>query len=107
MSNYSKGKRTEKIVADDLKERGFEIPFKSVFVRFHNIDFGPWDIVAVQEIAGIKVWMLVQCTTWQHRAERRENCLAWMRKYFLPGMKGYLVSKKGKEQELIWEELVI
>jgi Holliday junction resolvase-like predicted endonuclease len=49
MNKIRKGKYIENKAADALKSQGWQILFKSVFVRFQNIDFGGlFDIVAVK-----------------------------------------------------------
>jgi hypothetical protein len=110
MSNYSKGKKLENITADELKTRGYEIFFKSIFVRFQNIDFGPWDIVAGRGSDGIipRERVYVQCTSWENRSTRRIKCKEWIDKHALSGELFYLVSRKkvkGKWSGLIWESL--
>lgn len=99
-----KGQRLETEIANLLKEKGYQILFKSVFVRFRNIDFGPWDLVACREKTKPHRRILIQCTSWAHRAERRTKCKEWKEKYMLHEETGFLVAKN-KEGELIWERI--
>ncbi len=57
MNRYQKGKYLENLAVKKLEADGWTIAFRSVFVRFHPIDFaGLFDIVAYKE----KVWRFVQ-----------------------------------------------
>lgn len=94
-----KGQRLETQITNNLKRQGYEIFFKSAFIKFRCIDFGPWDIVAARG----KERMLIQATSWANRAPRRKKCKNWLQKHALEGETGYLTAKKGGK--IIWEKL--
>jgi len=57
INTHAKGKRLELLARKKLEEEGYTIAFKSVFVRFQNIDFaGLFDIVAYRN----RVWKFIQ-----------------------------------------------
>ena len=57
INRYTKGKRLELIARKKLEQEGYKIAFKSVFVKFQNIDFdGRFDIVAYKD----KTWRFIQ-----------------------------------------------
>ena len=57
INRYAKGKRLELLAKKKLEKRGYKIAFKSMFVKFQNIDFdGRFDIVAYRN----KRWRFIQ-----------------------------------------------
>jgi len=116
MSSVSKGKRFENFVADQLKQAGYHIAYKSVRMRFGAIDFdGMWDIVAVKRInvvpdtetkAQVK-WLFVQCKSKRMYGAEKQPLIDWLHTYGFEGI-GCLIAvktKEGRKTAIEWHNL--
>jgi hypothetical protein len=117
MSSTSKGKRFENFVADQLKQMGYHIAYKSIRMRFGAIDFdGLWDIVAIQREKGIwgvlnpeaKVkWMFVQCKSTRMYGKEKQQLVDWMHTYGFQGINCMIAVKTrlGRKTAIEWHTL--
>lgn len=80
MSNYSKGKRNERKAVLELIDLGYEIMFKSRFVRFQNVDFGPFDIVAFHPITRAREYVQVKSSL-SGVSEAKKKIGDWVKTY--------------------------
>jgi hypothetical protein len=94
MSTTSRGKAFENLVAQNLKESGWHIMFKSIRVRFGAIDFdGLWDIVAVKRHEQLSPsphatvqWFFIQCKSRKLYGKEKQELVDWMLKYGFVGI---------------------
>ncbi|MGB9678017.1 MAG: hypothetical protein ACPLZ9_05295 [Candidatus Ratteibacteria bacterium] len=69
MNTIAKGKRLENKAVEVLRGRGYKVFFKSIFVKFHQIDFaGFFDIVAAKN----KEWLFVQVKSRKDKTQLEE-----------------------------------
>lgn len=104
MSTYSRGKRFEKIVWDDLKVKGHTLFFKSMFVRFGMIDFAnTWDLVTYYQ----GEWYFTQCKSSKIYGKEKQMYHLWKMEYGLPHMRFWLAIKNKKQNRVTidYEEL--
>jgi len=116
MSSTSKGKRFENFVADQLKQAGYHIAYKSVRMRFGAIDFdGCWDIVAIKrqenyDVAKLPlrvnqvVWMFVQCKSTRMYGAEKQKLIDWMHQWGFEGINCMIAvkSKLGRKTAIEW-----
>jgi hypothetical protein len=109
MSSYSKGKSFEKKVADNMRGLGYEIFFKSQFIRFGSIDFaGMWDLVGAKRITATEVaWVFIQCKSRKLYGKDKEPLSIWKAKYALPGMNCIIALKKKIKNRVAIEFLAV
>jgi len=87
MSATSKGKTFENFCADQLKQAGWTILFKSIRVRYGAIDFaGMWDIVAVKKQVGGIQWFFIQCKSRKLYGKEKQALIDWKNTYGFSGI---------------------
>ena len=124
MSSVSKGKRFENFVADQLKQMGYHIAYKSVRMRFGAIDFdGLWDIVAIKRVdflalnkeifpdrkpvQPVVMWMFVQCKSSRMYGKDKQLLIDWMHTYGFQGINCMIAvkTKVGRKTGIEWHTL--
>jgi Holliday junction resolvase-like predicted endonuclease len=116
MSSVSKGKRFENFVADQLKQAGYHIAYKSVRMRFGAIDFdGLWDIVAVKRGTAqgttwhrdMVTWLFVQCKSKRMYGVEKQQLIDWMHTYGFEGISCMIAVKvkQGRKTAIEWHNL--
>jgi hypothetical protein len=126
MSSTSKGKTFENFCADQLKQMGHHIMFKSIRVRFGAIDFGcncqvccdlfktdkkkvpKWDIVSVKRLNATEVqWFFTQCKSTRIYGKEREKYVEWLRTYGFKGINCLLAikTKEGRKTAILWDRI--
>jgi len=118
MSAVSRGKAFENFVADQLKQMGYHIAYKSVRMRFGAIDFdGMWDIVAIKRLptvvfpnqtsSGQVTWMFVQCKSTRMYGQEKQKLIDWMHTYGFAGINCMIAvkTKQGRKTAIEWHTL--
>jgi hypothetical protein len=124
MSAVSRGKAFENFVADQLKQMGYHIAYKSVRMRFGAIDFdGLWDIVAIKRVEfdvlnrglfldkkpvpPMVTWMFVQCKSTRMYGQEKQKLIDWMHKYGFAGINCMIAVKikDGRKTAIEWHTL--
>ena len=116
MSTVSRGKAFENFVADQLKQAGYHIAYKSVRMRFGAIDFdGCWDIVAIKrqdvvpntENGAILHWLFVQCKSTRMYGAEKQKLIDWMHQWGFKGINCMIAvkSKLGRKTAIEWHTL--
>ena len=109
MSSTSKGKAFENFTADQMRQMGIHIMYKSVRMRFGAIDFdGVWDIVGAKPLKdGVVEWWFVQCKSKRMYGKEMQPYSDWLQTYGFKGINCFVAvkTKNGRRTAIEWHKV--